>query len=218
MQDLGNGIQIILEEPNLKTNSAVILVPGISGEALTDKYRKFSDAVLKSGYASMRLQSWHNPADFEVKTPNIILDDIRKALDFLEGSGYTNIIAVGKSFGGAMLLIKQDPRIKKLILWSPALFVVPTDGTLVNYLNLPLAQAKSPKDITVDFDFLKRIQIPVRLIHGTADHLVPIENSRLIQQNVPDATLEAVEGIEHSWKTNAEEEIIIKTIAKYFDI
>lgn len=216
MQDLGDGIQIMLEEPEEKTLSAVIVIPGISGGVFTDEYQHLSNAVIDHSYACLRLQSWSSPSDLQTKTPNDILDDISRGIDFLVKKGYTRIVAVGKSFGGAMLLLRQD-HITKLILWAPALFVVPEHGTIENYMTVPLAQAKSVKDITIDYSFLQKIKTPLALIHGTNDHLVPIENSKEIQQHVHEATLEELTGLDHSWKNEEDEKVVIQAIVKQLD-
>ncbi|KDE59191.1 3-oxoadipate enol-lactone hydrolase [Halostagnicola sp. A56] len=46
-------------------------------------------------------------------------------------------------------------------------------------------------------DRLDQIRVPTLVVHGTADRVIPVENARLLETKIPDATLETVEGGSH---------------------
>lgn len=46
-------------------------------------------------------------------------------------------------------------------------------------------------------DGLQNLDIPVMIIHGDADILVPVENAYDLQQNIPDAELRIIKGLGH---------------------
>lgn len=46
-------------------------------------------------------------------------------------------------------------------------------------------------------DGLRKLNIPVMIIHGDADILVPVENAYDLEENIPDAELRIIEGMGH---------------------
>ena len=46
-------------------------------------------------------------------------------------------------------------------------------------------------------DRLREIRVPTLVLHGTDDRVVPVENGRLLEEKIPDARLELVEGGSH---------------------
>lgn len=56
------------------------------------------------------------------------------------------------------------------------------------------------------YDRLPEIKAPTLVISGTADKLVPLENSRLLASKIPDAELVTVENVGHGFFTEAAEE------------
>jgi pimeloyl-ACP methyl ester carboxylesterase len=62
---------------------------------------------------------------------------------------------------------------------------------------------------------IKEIRIPVLIIHGTADRVVPIENSRELAEQVENSRLVEVEGADHSYKGKEQE--TAKIIAQWIN-
>jgi pimeloyl-ACP methyl ester carboxylesterase len=98
----------------------------------------------------------------------------------LKAGRVTSRILVGKSAGGRLVVEYQ-------MRHSDA-----------NALVLLAAAVKAQERI-------KEIRIPVLIIHGTADRVVPIENSRELAKQLENSKLVEVEGADHSYKGKEQE-------------
>ena len=111
----------ILSRPNKKTDKAVILLPGISGKALTDRYKDLEVALTKSDFYFLRFDLWKSVKELESMT----LEEIHQAIDisikFMQSIGCKRIGFIGKSFGGGILLTYPHKYIKALVLLAPAI-------------------------------------------------------------------------------------------------
>jgi len=56
------------------------------------------------------------------------------------------------------------------------------------------------------YDRLPEIKLPTMVIAGSADVLIPVENSRIIASRIPDSELVILEGMGHGFYTEANEE------------
>jgi pimeloyl-ACP methyl ester carboxylesterase len=56
------------------------------------------------------------------------------------------------------------------------------------------------------YDRLPQIRVPTLIVAGTADQLIPVENSRLLASRIPGAELVLFEGAGHGYLWEAEEE------------
>jgi pimeloyl-ACP methyl ester carboxylesterase len=56
------------------------------------------------------------------------------------------------------------------------------------------------------YDRLKQIRVPTLIMAGTADQLIPAENSRILASRIPNAKLVLFEGAGHGYLWEAEEE------------
>jgi pimeloyl-ACP methyl ester carboxylesterase len=56
------------------------------------------------------------------------------------------------------------------------------------------------------YDRLPEIKLPTLVIAGSADVLIPVENSRIIASRIPDSELVILEGMGHGFYTEANEE------------
>jgi pimeloyl-ACP methyl ester carboxylesterase len=56
------------------------------------------------------------------------------------------------------------------------------------------------------YDRLPQVQAPTLIITGSADRLVPPENSRILAERIPGARLHVIQGAGHSFPTETPEE------------
>ena len=62
---------------------------------------------------------------------------------------------------------------------------------------------------------IREIKIPVLIIHGTVDRVVPIDNSRELAKQFENSRLVEIQGADHSYKGKEQETAEI--IAKWID-
>ncbi len=216
IKTLDNGkTKVVLDRSADGSNTAVIFIPGVSGKAFSDKYKLLSGECLAKGLDLLRVQSWDNIEELEKKNINQIQEDIDGAIRFLKSEGYTKIFAIGKSFGGGILLTCNYPEITKIVLWAPAIGVVDNKGNLDDKIYTVLSEISSLLDITVDKDFLSNIKVPVKIIHGTEDENIPIENSLKIASLLPYSDVTKIKDMGHSVKTAEQEKELIDNTIKF---
>lgn len=152
--------------------------------ALLISYRNDTDApAAPHGRYAMGVEEW---------------PDLEAAIDFLAGEGFTSIILVGESMGGAISahFLRHSPRashVVALALDSPALQFDPVLQTVGEAIGLPFSgllarparwflSATGPTrfsgtDLT---DVAARFDGPLFLAHGTTDSAVPFRISQAV--------------------------------------
>lgn len=128
---------------------------------------------------------------------------IDERIRLLEEYGCESIGVVGKSFGG-QLAITSRPEVNFLVLWAPAIGF--GEDNVEKWRSTKLKHAQTIKDISVDKSFLGKIDSEAKIIHGTEDQVVDIENSRKICEALPECEFEKIENAGHSF-TNIEKEL-----------
>ncbi|HOY10937.1 MAG TPA: hypothetical protein PLK71_00175 [Candidatus Paceibacterota bacterium] len=214
IKTLANGkTKVILDKGIEESNTAIIFIPGVSGKAFTDKYKQLSDECLKLGMDFLRVQSWNSVEELEQKNIKQIQEDIDGAIKFLKSGGYTKIFAIGKSLGGGILLTRNYPEITKMVLWAPAIGLSEEKGNLDDKISLPFSRIDSMLEVLIDKDLLSKIKIPIKIIHGDKDEIVPIDNSLKLASLLFCSDVTKMKGLRHSTETpEQEEELINKTI------
>lgn len=168
---------------------------------------RLADFLSKAGYAVLLFDfagSGDSEGDFAAATLTKNVGDLRSALNYLEGRGFSNFIVLGRSFGGnaALVAADQDPRVRGVCLWS-----TPADMGKVlekilgeqNWRKLQNGEAivfedgnRSYRKDAVFLRDLKKYRMPavaarisprpLLLVHGTADELVPVDDAQLLFQ------------------------------------
>ncbi len=147
--------KVLIDAPGEATETAVLVLPGISGGVFSDRYQPLVDAVVASGFAIARLNIWDSEEQVLGMSIDHIQQEIDRAVAFLQGLGYTHVAAVGKSFGGGMVFANTNAAIVAKVLWAPAIGVVDTDGTLGELRTQKLQELRgSLLDITLDRAYL----------------------------------------------------------------
>lgn len=150
----------------------------------------------------------HDVRDKKKATNEEWINESERQLKFLIDNGYKKIYVIGHSMGGviATYLAKKYKEVKRLVLVAPAFTCIASKeagGLMGAILKLPeLIKAYSFNEIATrvnkmpissekEFinlieehkDDIKDISIPIMLIHGTKDQLVPISSTEEIFEN-----------------------------------
>lgn len=214
IRKLGNGrTKVVLDKSAEKSSTAVIFIPGVSGKAFSDKYKLLSDECLAKGLDLLRVQSWDSVDELEQKNIRQIQEDIDEAIKFLKSKGYTKIFAIGKSLGGGILLTCNYPEITKMVLWAPAISVADGKDNLDEKIDTSFSKISSLLEVTVSKDLLFSIKVPIKIIHGTEDKNVPLENSLKIAGLLFYSNVTKIKDMGHSAETpEQEKELIDNTV------
>lgn len=203
--------EVLIETPTNPTDKVAIFLPGISGDAFSDRFMSIAKACIGVGFAIARVSAWNNIQDVEKKNLSQIYNDINTIITLLQNSGYVSIFGIGKSFGGMIMLTLPSQNIKAKVLWAPAIGIAESDSNIDTYLSTPLGSLESLLDMKVNRAFLEKIEIPILIIHGTVDDNVPLSNSEQLVSILPNAKLVAIKGADHSYRTREHEDAVIKT-------
>lgn len=183
------------------------------------------------GFAVLRFDfrgSGDSDGNFEDMTVPGEISDAEEALSFLMGQRWVNREAVGMlglSMGGrvAAILASRDRRVKFLILYSAALTPLvprfqlgikgynPIEIMKARLDSLALLEVKDgwylkkpffeTLDETVPINIIDRIEVPVLIVHGEKDQVVPLDDSikgfEVVKNLNPKNELYIVEGGNH---------------------
>jgi len=195
-------------EKNPDSSRGLVVIPGISSGPFGSPFDEVVEEVSES-YSIVRLTGWEGAEDLEEITLKDLHDLIDEACELLSSNGYESISVLGKSFGGQLSLTYPRNNIfEKMVLWAPAIGIGETN--VEKWRSTLLKHAETATDISVDKDHLEQIDSEVKIIHGTGDQVVSIENSRKICEALSRCEFSEIEGSGHSF-SKAHQELIAKT-------
>ena len=208
-----NNTKIAIEESGSGDHKvAVLFIAGMSGGVFTDRFNKLKEAILNKGYTYVPIEIWQNGKDIGTLTLRNIFSAIDDAISELQKHGYNDFYAIGKSFGGGMLLARNHPLIKKLVLWAPAIGMG-EKTTMPDLYDLPLDKIKSISNIVLSYDDLATIKASVTILQGDKDTAVPKSTSEKLSNLIPNTHFEIIQDMEHSPKNEIQENMLVnKTI------
>ncbi len=196
-----------------KLKKAVLVLPGISGKIFSIQlYRKLANELRRNDFEPCLCDFWDNEKELEQLSIEEIHHFLDRKIRFLKKKGYQEIYAIGKSFGGAILLTYHHPSISKVIVWAPAINVG-KDSNLGKVKQQKISQLKHFNEIKINQKDLEKIKYDLLLIHGTEDTIVSPENSRKIIKLRKNTVLKEIQGGDHSYREKKlEQEVILETI------
>jgi hypothetical protein len=211
------GCEVLLEVPPEPTSTVVLFLPGMSGGVFSERFLPVAEACLGAGFAIARVSLWNNAADVQQKSLRQIHTGLDAVVTHLKTLGYQNIMGIGKSFGGAVLLTYPLNEIPKKVLWAPAIGSSDAGlaGNINEYLDVPLGSLTSLLEIEVSAEFLNERLESILFIHGTADATIPLSNSEKLASLLPHAKILAIEGADHSYKLPEHERVVIAASVTY---
>jgi dienelactone hydrolase len=206
---------------DIKGDRIVILIPGISGNSFEDeRYNLLSSELRKAGISLFRFDLWKDPQEAKEKSIAEIEREIILAIEYVRKKGFVNVGLLGKSLGGAMVLIESFHGHGKLedigamVLWSPFVF----NGRRSNVedvAELKLGEVLDNEGIIVDKNSLNHIICKTLFIHGDKDGSIPLHNSIKLSEQIKGSKVEVIKGADHSY-TGLIDEVVKKTV-DFFD-
>lgn len=163
------------------------------------------------------------------------IQDLESACNEVRDKGYTDIGLVGASFGGGIAVLyafKHPNIITKLFLWNPVLnydhcYLRPTMPSIVKRKNHIKKELREKGWATLygknfvagkllfdemarmfPYKEIKKLKLPILIIHGDKDTKVPYEDSREASVGVPNITFVTIKNADHGFhdsKSHAQE-------------
>lgn len=122
--------EVLIETPTTTTNKAVIFLPGISGSVFSDRFLPIVEKCIGAGFSIARVSAWKDVQELQQKNLSQIYGDVNAVVTLLQHKGYTSIFAIGKSFGGAIVLTLPSSNITSRILWAPVIGVTESNSNM----------------------------------------------------------------------------------------
>ncbi len=154
--------------------------------------------------------------NFEDITASEAVDDVVRAVNFLKSKGYKRVGLVGSSFGGLACLIAaaKSHEIYVLALRSPVAdyeeveFLQRGEDGMLKWKHEKIA-SKENRPVKYAFiedakrnnglAFAPKIFVPTLIVHGDADRIVPIGQSKKLASLIPGCRLEIIPGADHRY-------------------
>lgn len=222
----GATLAATLMEPDSTADSKPIVVQahGFTTSRNNGTNSELAPKLAEAGIATLRFDFFgHNEStgDFQDITVTKGKQDILACIEYARNElGYRTVAVHGSSYGGATALMaasEADPQLNALVLkcpvtnyrkredeyYSPEEIASWKEKGTIEVDHSKLNKATLGYDFYIDsannngWEAAKKVMCPTLIIHGDADSLVPIEDSRVAVQNFADAQLIEHEGVDH---------------------
>ncbi|WP_135830661.1 alpha/beta hydrolase [Halorussus halobius] len=199
-----------LNVPDDPTGAGVICLPGAEHGPYGDVFDRVARAASERGLYFLRYESWADMGDIQQKTLGRLHREIDAAFDLLASRDCTETSLVGKSAGGGIVLTYAPGRANRLVVWAPAIRLA-AESNVDAILEQRLADTDGAQ---VGPDRLETIDVPVCILQGEDDEGF-LENSRELVDDLPNAELVEIEGLDHSFTGSPFDRIVVdETIAR----
>lgn len=186
---------------NYSKDLLVIICHGFAGNKKNPWLISISEELSKNNISNFRFDfsgNGESEGEFEDSTYHKEVEDLKIVMNYFETQGIKKFILIGHSMGGGVVKIAaQDKRVKGIVSLAGVSFgkqfeerhqklVDKINKNGVAYFNYKLFGKKFPitkkylesvKTINI-IENAKKIICPVLLIHGSNDHVVPVEESQ----------------------------------------
>ncbi len=188
----GEKIDYTFQQGHTTENTIIVLGHGVTGNKDRPFLVALAEALSSEGLSTLRMSFSGNgdsEGRFEAATISKEAEDLGYVMNALDG---WTILYVGHSMGGAVGVLRasQDSRIRGLISLAGMVHteafaqrefqnVTPDQGLMWDEPTCPLSQAFIDDMTTIGTVVTRAssIQIPWLFVHGTADDVVPLQDS-----------------------------------------
>lgn len=204
-----NELKARFDLPNGEVEGAILLLPGISSGPFGGIFDQFAERVTEEDFMVMRYESWENVPELQEKTMDSIIKEIKDALEYLESLDTGRIYLIAKSFSAGMVLAGKIDRTDKIILWAPAIGFQ-EKSNIEELREKSLGEIDDVTDIKIDSEYIEQ-EVPVKIIHGVEDEVIPVANSESIVRSISEAEIEKLSETGHGYE-GKENAVIRETI------
>jgi len=208
-----------------KSKLIVMICHGLGSNKESSLFRNLRKEINSIGIATFSIDLFghgESGGNYEDITVTEVVDDITKAKDELKKKGFKEIGFVGHSIGGfgGLIVESRDKEFKFLALISPSSKYyyreIFTSGLHLikewREFNKKKVFLQDTRKSGFKFAFFKDyakynrfelfddVIIPVMIIHGQEDKLVPYEKSLELKKRMKNARLKIFRGIDHHYK------------------
>ena len=210
-QDGANhAVSTILTEPDQKSDRAVILCHGFLSNKDSRTNLRLTQLLVAQGICTVRFDWFgmgESGGDFSRMTVATCCDQLERAISLIHDRGYSELGLIGSSFGGllAILVGQHHPELRAIGLKCP----VPDFPEMLEHEFgsdgiEEWKRTNSIPDVTggaasmaLDFTFYescravdayqaaRKINVPVLIVHGERDELVPFHQIRQLEDALP---------------------------------
>ena len=199
----------------------VVIGHGVTGNKDREWAVTLSQRLAEAGFASVRFSFSGNgdsEGDFRESCPSKEAEDLGAVLDAADG---WRVTFVGHSMGGAVGVLRasRDSRIEQLVSLAGMVDtddfarrkfgdVEPGVGFMWDKPECPLSQTFLDDMAAIGSveELAREVRVPWLLVHGTADTVVPFEESERVQQRAGGkAELLRLEAVDHVFSEGADE-------------
>lgn len=221
----GSKLACLVAKPEGKAEGLVVSSQGFGSTTKSQTYQILLEELPKKGFIIVVFEYQglgESEGKFEETCATRDLEDLRAVVDYAYNSfefDKKKFLMVGSSFGGftALNLVLEDDRIKGLVLRAPLSDFMGIYGDeSKRERRKEIKDYESFLDDGNKYDIYQKaseINIPVRIIHGDKDDINPIEQSKKLQELLPNAELRIIEGEGHEFENKKKEvyDLIIKS-------
>ncbi|MDP3917811.1 MAG: alpha/beta hydrolase [Candidatus Woesebacteria bacterium] len=216
---------------------AVIIAHGFTSNKDRPRHIKLAQTLSNEGIAAFRIDFGGSGESSDRKiTIKAEIDDLLSAINLLKEMDYSKVGVLGESLGGIVALEAYNSDIKAMVLWAPVTISrdkykdltdeqindVKIKGFYIRNkddrkFKIPNEYLEELKKINRE-QVLDKVNIPVMIVHGTADDLIPLKDSQEAINLLPKGSkLEVIDNWEHGdHKMDESMDIIIPKTVNWF--
>ena len=212
----GNKLNGLLQEVS---KSVCIIVHGFRDTKEGNTPSRMRLALNEQGVSTFRFDVFaHGESDgkFEDLTLTKAVDGLLAAIDMMKEMGFTQIGLLGTSFGGMICLLgaSKSQDISYLVLKSPVVDYVAIESgrrDVAKWKKDGIIEivTRSGKSYRMGYEFFEdagkhvayyfadKVSMPVLIVQGDVDTIVPVEQTKKLAPILRDCKLEILEGCDH---------------------